>query len=224
MEGISSWHFDKPEELADLVEMLPVKPGNTTISFNFPEYLLYPDPFTRSEAEQMFLQLHGRGEGQMIVSKRGEGEGAVNILQRIPSRVYEYISGNFPGATTRSSLLCNFPEEINNSISIVFYEKNFHVQVCGSELKLLSRNGYSSPGEVVYLLLHACNVYGLDPSGCNLYLSGLIDENSKLYNELYRFFLNISFAGQGRGRAVPGFDAHPVHYFDHYHSLYACGS
>jgi hypothetical protein len=81
---------------------------------------------------------------------------------------------------------------------------------------------YKTPLDVVYFLLKICYEFALDQSEVFLILSGLIDQDSAMYAELYNYFLNLHFA-QAPLFSLPEND-YPHHYFTSLYNLAACVS
>jgi hypothetical protein len=86
-------------------------------------------------------------------------------------------------------------------------------------LLLLQAYQYATPGDVLYYLLKACHHFLLDQNEVTVRLSGLIDINSSLYNELYQYFINIGFR-EATWQAPPA-DL-PAHFFTSLNDLARC--
>jgi hypothetical protein len=76
--------------------------------------------------------------------------------------------------------------------------------------------------DVVYYLLKICYELNLDQSETYVVVSGLIDKDSALYNELHNYFLNLHFA-QAPSYSLPQ-NEHPHYYFTSLYNLAACVS
>jgi hypothetical protein len=79
---------------------------------------------------------------------------------------------------------------------------------------LLQTYGYDTPDDVSWHLLDLCSRFNLDNQQVLLRISGLLDEQSVLYQELLKYFLKTEW------EALPGnkslhkvFEAYPSHYF-----------
>jgi len=81
---------------------------------------------------------------------------------------------------------------------------------------------YKTPLDVVYYLLKLFSAFSLDQKETIIVLSGLIEEDSAMYRELYSYFENLDFA---RPPALPlPHNDYPVHYFASLYNLVACVS
>ncbi|WP_165917316.1 DUF3822 family protein [Flaviaesturariibacter aridisoli] len=88
-------------------------------------------------------------------------------------------------------------------------------------LQLAQVYRYDSPLDVVYYLLRIAAETGLPGADTPLVLTGLIDEESALYRELYQYFTTLHF---GSAPGAPAEDGRPAHFFTSLHNLAQCVS
>ena len=83
---------------------------------------------------------------------------------------------------------------------------------------------YETPEDLSYQLLNLAEQFGLDIAELQIYVSGLIDTESIIHNELLKYFLNVD-PDPGRADLSKGavFDNYPAHYFTAASSLCPCG-
>ena len=99
-------------------------------------------------------------------------------------------------------------------------EKKFTVQAFRQEELLLSKTyPYHATADMVFYLLKICEVFGFSQELVALQLSGLIDAQSKLYRELYDYFLQISFKPANWTDTISDL---PAHYFTSLNELIQC--
>lgn len=99
-------------------------------------------------------------------------------------------------------------------------ERNFTVQAFRNEDLLLSKTyPYHATADMAFYLLKICEVFGFSQELVALQVSGLIDEQSKLYKELYDYFLHISFKPADWSDAISDL---PAHYFTSLNELIGC--
>lgn len=111
----------------------------------------------------------------------------------------------------------------DDQIDIHFTTQQFRVMVKKDKrVQLAQVYSYKTPLDVVYYLLKICYEFGLDQSGVSVILSGLIDQDSAMYNELHSYFLNLHFA-EGPSFTLPQSE-YPHHYFTSLYNLAACVS
>jgi hypothetical protein len=145
----------------------------------------------------------------------------------IPANLFELLTVTFPSAqfvhAYTPSIKNNngFSEE--DRISIHFTTQNFSVLVKKRSHVLLAQTyTYKTPLDVVYYLLKICSELQLSQSETRIILSGLIEENSALYKELYTYFLHIQFA-HGMEVLLPQ-NEYPQHFFTSFYNLATCVS
>jgi hypothetical protein len=110
-----------------------------------------------------------------------------------------------------------------NQVSIHFTTRFFRVIVKkDQQVQLAQTYSYKTPLDVAYYLLKICYEFQLQQSEVFLILSGLVEQDSALYNELHNYFLNIHFA-QAPSYTLPE-NQHPHYYFTSLYNLAACVS
>ena len=105
----------------------------------------------------------------------------------------------------------------HNSIKVFLFN--------GPALQLVQQFNYDTPVDAAYHLLNCCEQYNLAAAEITLMLSGMIDEQSKLYTELYRYFLSIEF--EQTDKEIELHDRikfYPSHFFSHLTGLASCVS
>lgn len=99
-------------------------------------------------------------------------------------------------------------------------EKFFTVQAFKNESLLVSKTyAYHATADVVFYLLKICEVFAFSQEQVVLQLSGLVDVESKLYRELYDYFLHISFQPANWHDTLSDL---PAHYFTALNELIRC--
>jgi hypothetical protein len=110
-----------------------------------------------------------------------------------------------------------------DQVDIHFSTQHFRVVVKrDKQVELLQTYPYKTPLDVTYYLLKICYEFHLKQSEIFLVVSGLIDKDSAMYNELHNYFLNLHFA-EAPSYSVPGNDF-PQHYLTSLYNLAACVS
>ena len=95
----------------------------------------------------------------------------------------------------------------------------------GGEVQMVQIFEYTTPTDAAYQLLNICNQYDLSPKEIPLTVSGFIDKKSNLFDELYRYFLNIDLDKPDNGVAIAThISQYPVHFFSHLILLVKCVS
>lgn len=152
-------------------------------------------------------------------------EWQVSNLYSMPASLYRLLLKKFPSAefchsyTPALKIYNGFvaPDQVD----INFTTTHFRVIVKkDGGLQLAQTYAYTTPLDVVYYLLKIFYEFGLDQSEAFLIVSGLVEHDSALFNELHHYFSNLHFA-QAPAFNIPG-DAHPQYYFTSLYNLAAC--
>lgn len=145
----------------------------------------------------------------------------------IPDDVYRQVIDRFPDAqffhVYTTSLKTHSGFDAPDQLSLQFTTTHFRVLVKkGGKVQLAQTYEYKVPLDVVYFLLKICYEFGLDQSGVFLIVSGLIDQNSPLYEELHQYFLNLHLAPRPAYQLPVS--EYPAYYFTSLYNLAACVS
>jgi hypothetical protein len=243
LEGILAYNFNEgitAYELGSHIESITNKESIFSSTFksvlffyNFKESLLIPGKyFDESHINHQLNIVYGTATNSIIrndlinqsISNSSDGE--IYNCYRIPEEVHDAISNKFPAAetfhSTSKQIVCKETFDIycivfHNTIK-VFIFKNKQVQ-------FVQQFQYKTPEDVVYHLLNSCDKYNVVINEAILIVSGMIDVQSNLYHELYKYFLNINF------RNIPDevlltkeMKDFPTHFFSHIIALAKCVS
>ena len=155
------------------------------------------------------------------------GEWQMVAAYALPQSVHSALSGRFPNAEFIHAYTP--PLKIYNGfvatdqIDLHFSTQRFRVLVKKDSAVMLAQTySYRTPLDVVYYLLKLCYEFGLDQKEVFLVISGLVEKESALYDELHNYFLNLHFA-QPHHYHLPE-EKHPHYYFASLYNLAACVS
>ena len=199
---------------------------SAVICYNFKETLLVPGKFYNNDNSADMLDcIYGDMPGNPLFSEKLKETDAYNIY-RVPGAIHEAFSNRFFAAGTfhSNSLLVPYlqQEELycivyNSCIKVLLFKEG--------KLQLAQLFDYNTPADVAYHLLNTCAQHHIDPAAITLTLSGFIDQQSNLYEELYRYFLNIQMEELPQDTAVAdGIKAYPEHFFSFLIALVTCVS
>jgi hypothetical protein len=92
-----------------------------------------------------------------------------------------------------------------------------------SKLLLAQTFSYTTPEDVLYYLLKCCQQLGLSQQQVKVYLSGLIEKDSAIYRELYKYFIDLEFETLRNDiKLAEELKVHPEHYFSSISKLASC--
>ena len=204
--------------------------ANVQVFYNFKESILIPAEFMhRDIIEAQLNLLHGvpttsvTGYDEMLLEAGIGKEEKMYCVYRIPAGIRELveeISSNKPRHSTSvqvkppgtNVMQCTI---FHNTVKMFLYNNN--------QLLIVQQCSYKTPADVAYHLLNTCDKYSVSPTEVNLYIDGLIDSESSLYQEIYKYFLNVHFSPVSDDIFLsPGIKEHPLHFISHLTELAKC--
>lgn len=140
--------------------------------------------------------MHGDVYGSHIISEAIPVWQLYNIYC-MPLDVQDWINQQYPVSSFRhqySLTLKNIPATVGGCIFVDFRPEEFTVMVAqGSRLLVGQTYDYSAPEDVIYRLLKICRTFSLIQEEVLLRVSGLVEQQSALYRDLYQYFIHIQF-------------------------------
>ncbi len=175
--------------------------------------------------EDIIKNTIGVNENTIVITER-VSEWQLTNLYLVNKDLWNWIQENYPTAKFRHRYTLDLKNAISNSIGGVvqvdFYNSGFTTIVSVNNKLLFAGNfEYANTDDVLYILLKLCHHFSLSQNELILQLSGLIEQNSALYKELYLYFSNINFRNvtwQSKNTDYPS------HYFTSLNDLAACVS
>lgn len=186
------------------------------VNYDYEHNVLIPEQnFKKEEGPVLINVLHGIGKGFTTISD-SIPENGFYLIYTVPTVVHEWVIRKFPFSTFNHTCRFRIKEILNNSnaeyLMSDFNTDTFSVSVCKEKQLLLSQSfPYTTPDDVIYYLLKICNQFSIAPAGVKLILSGLIEQQSTLFHELYQYFLNIDF--KNADWIVKADNEYPLHFF-----------
>ena len=195
------------------------------IFYNSDESTLVPAAyFSPADKENIAALMFGEDRRSVCFYEAVKGTDIQNIY-RIPEKIHTAMKTAFPQHYFSHSVSCGLEKQREGDVlECTVYHNNIRIILFkAGALQAVQYKEYSSPNDVCYYLLNACERFSLDPSAVKLLLSGMIDVHSNLYKEVYRYFLNISFLQLPDDAIITDkLDEHPHHFFSHLSALAQC--
>lgn len=196
------------------------------ICYNTREALMVPAKFYSSASnEEMLNCMYGEMPGSQLFAEPVKDMDAFNIY-RVPGNIHEALTNRFFAANVVHSNSLLVPYHREKSLYCIIY--NSYIKVIlfkDGKMQLVQLYDYNTPSDVAYHLLNTCTQHQLSPSEITLTLSGFIDQQSNLYEELYRYFLNIEMEGIPQDTEVSDeIKSQPEHFFSFLTALVTCAS
>jgi hypothetical protein len=168
----------------------------------------------------------GKSVYTTVVSENVPGWNLYNVY-RLPSNLHSAISWKFLSAKSWSiySVVLKSHSSENDEVMIIdFKTDEFSLVILKNNKLLLAKTfSYTSPQDVLYYLLKCCQQLNLSQQTVRVSLAGLIEKDSAVYRELYKYFINLEFESLSAGvKLAESLSVHPEHYFSSISKLAAC--
>lgn len=199
------------------------------IAYDAHEAVLIPSVVYKYEEGQLHLDaICGKTIRTTVMSESIPERNIYNVY-RLPTVLHsasswKYLSGKFWNIYT--VLLKTGSPKDGDAMLVDFKPDEFSL-VTFRDNKLLLANTfyYRSPADVLYHLLKACQQLGFLQQTVKLSLSGLIERDSAIYRELYKYFIHTEFETLNGGvKLADELQVHPEHYYASISKLASCVS
>lgn len=234
-EVLCVYHYsnstDNTERLSMLQQILEHEElqkfySKTDIIWCTPQSIITPQLFfNRDDCGEMLNLVYGDSGAYEVKYELVLKQQAYNVYREDAVTVQQVIK-KFPGAVQwhqstpllnllpakRDLLYCNFSPA---SVTIMLRRQN--------QLQVIQTFEYSTSEDAAYHLLNTCQNFGVTASEIAVTASGMIDESSGLYKELYKYFSTIEFMELPDVFTYSDeIKTYPSHYFSHYFATAAC--
>lgn len=192
----------------------------------FAEALLVPDRFMRGTDTNEMLDLVYGENGESTTRKDFVHQQNLHNIYRVPKQVDDVVSQLFPSALnwhSYSLLSATIPDNANQLYCI--FGPNYLVAqlVKNGKLQIAQQFDYKKPEDAAYYLLSICEQFDATLTETDVLLHGMIDEQSNLYQEVYKYMPKVKFADLPATFVYEeGIKAYPSHYFSHLFEIASC--
>ncbi len=207
----------------------PVK--ETLLVYNFPESSLIPESvFTMDTNREIIDTLHGDLDKGLILTEKIPWWELFNVY-RIRPDLHQLLQQTFSAGKYwhyYSLMLKSYKMFDSNDketcIKVIFYaDKMVMLVIRDGKPVLVQTFPYHDTKDVAYHLLNCCRQLGLDQEGVKLLVGGLIDRQSALSTELYKYFLKIHFEEIDESiKVTDELKELPLHYFSSILKMAVC--
>ena len=237
--GYESYVLNTHSRRDDVEEILVESPflklpfESVCLTYNTPESVLVPgllhDPASANDVVNL---IHGDMPSGIVLQEQVAGTDMYNVY-RVPGWLHNAVSARFSNGEywhAYSALLKTMASRKQEWQRTFLYVWFFpaHVIVTlqkDDRLMLMQSLPYETPEDLSYQMLNMAEQFDLDVAELQIYLSGLIDRESIIHDEILKYFLNVDMdAGLPGIEQVEAFSNHPAHYFTSSLSLCQCGS
>lgn len=213
------------ENLLEIItndDLLQVPFKDAFVIYNYTDSSFLPEKAFHIELNQPVTEvIYGNARKGLMLSEKVIGWRMYNIY-RVPREIHallqrKFTTGNYWHYYT---LLLNEGQATQSSndeqiIKMVMRADQFLVAVFkGPSIQLMQSYSYQTPDDVSYYLLAICNRFNISQEKVTLIVAGLLDEQSRLYQELLKYFLQVQWDRLPDSVKLESvFSTYPNHYF-----------
>lgn len=150
----------------------------------------------------------------------------VHNVYSVSVAITQQVATKFPYSNQSHlySLLPDMLEKKGKQLLAIFYPKHLiAVLVIEGNIQVVQSFGYDNGKDAAYYLLNICQQFNSAPGETMVRLSGMIDERSNLYSELYKYFLHMEFEGLPENFTYADeIKEQPHQFFSHLFATAAC--
>lgn len=203
--------------------------SKTVIGFDNPLAIIVPDKLYKSEYSSALLNtMYNEQSGHPVVAEPVV-KWQVHTIYTVPELLQQRIKQYFPEAIFHHGYAVGINQlkdlAIEGNLFVDFRSEDFTVLATkGSAVLLFQTFTYSNPADVIYYLLKICQEFIMDPQAVHVDISGLIEQKSALYKELYQYFMNVHFRNANWQLPANAEQEYPSHFFTFFNDLSLCES
>ncbi len=140
---------------------------------------------------------------------------SIENIYAVPLEIKTLMDNIFPNAISMHSISMALQSTNGTKLFATVYEKEIKLVLYKeNEFTLAAYFDYATPEDVCYHMLNACERFAVSPSEIELIINGMIDTNSNLYKEMYKFFVLIQIENlPDKVQLANGFEDIASHYY-----------
>jgi hypothetical protein len=203
----------------------------TLLVYNFPESSLVPEAlFSMDTNKDMVDIVHGNLQKGLVLSEKIPWWELFNVY-RISPDLHHLLQQQFSAGKYwhfYSLLLKSYKmfdsADGQDCLKVIFYpDKMVTLVIRGGKVHLMQTFHYQDARDVAYHLLNTCRQLGINPEEIKVLVGGLIDRQSALSEELYKYFLQIDFERIDESiKITDELKELPLHYFSSILKMAVC--
>lgn len=223
---------DPIAHLNDIFESEPIhdwQPIDVQLMYQTMEFSLLPASVYQIDMAQSLMQLvAGDAEKGLVFSEKIPGFDIYGVY-RIPTETHKFFQHKI-----RNGIYWHFNSKWLQTLKtygatatmmyVVIHADHISVAVLNNGEPLLVQSySYQTPEDVSWQLLSLLRELALKPHLVKVYLTGMVEEDSSLYLELQKYFLQLSFVNyDGSTWKDEILKSTPGHYFTNYLDVALC--
>ncbi len=200
--------------------------SKVNLIWTFENHLLVPASLYESSASADMLELlygensEGNTQHEFVQSMQAY------LVYKVPATIKNIFFAQFPlcHPVHQASLMPNIYTTNTDLLYAHFAPGNFCMLLRQNGQLIFFRHfDYATPEDAAYHILSTCKAFQLDSAKTVLQVAGMINEDSALYLELYKYLQGISFIPLPAAWASHNaWQGNPPHYFSHLFAIAAC--
>jgi len=233
--AVAMFQFEKGVEsddhagnLHDVINAQPMLVGNfkkVCIMYSFAESVLIPFALYSSlENENVINLVHGDIQSDTSILTDLITERGVYNVYRVPTSIINVVKSHFPVTCDlhQYSVLLKQVVVKEDTLHIIFFPQRIVVKLdTKGRTELINSYRYNTAEDVSYILLNTCKQFDIE--NIPVEVTGLIEEDSALFKEIYKYFETINFASlPAECNYAERIIQQPSHYFNHIFAIDSC--
>jgi hypothetical protein len=222
-------NIDYAEDIKKIVSQetaLQEKFASVKIFYNFSRTTLVPTKyFVEAEKENMLTLMCGKDDACLTFQENVAGTD-MKIVYGVSANIYDTINTLFPknSFAHASSVQIKNEKYMYDVLECIVYTHCVKLLLFkAGVIQIVQSFNYETPTDVSYHLLNVCERFDVSPNDVKLILSGMIEEKSNLYDDLYKYFLHVSFANLPSDILLSAeMNALPNHFYTNLTALALC--
>lgn len=222
--SVKEWDDLAIQQLLDELPPLSVGIQGAELTFETGDFTLIPvADFQDDKLVMIHNSLHPFSKN-LIFKKDSLAEWQLYIGYTVPALLLNALQDRYPDLRVRHFLKLALQQAGQSGMQgklLVNFRPHyfFAVLVRNNLLQFVQEFQYDTPADVLYYLLKICEDQLISTSELNVELSGLIDQESSLYRELWQYFVHLQFRDASWETSGNAF---PAHYFTTLNDLAKC--
>lgn len=197
------------------------------ICYDYPASIFVPDRYyKRDDLRPLLETMYGKNGNDIIVAESLPDWQLKNVYA-VPQDVQNWMKGHFPVADYHHNYTVGVKQ-----VNPIDFEGSLIVDVSTDDFLLIASQAkkillvqtfpYTTAADVTYYLLKVCREFSFTQETVRLAVSGLIEKQSALYEELHQYFLSIRF--READWRIPHIEeqVYPAHFFTSFNDLALC--
>lgn len=201
--------------------------SQVAIAYYFDEAVMVPARVHHSDMDNLYLKMTIAPKTDAVVHSDFLADLGIYCLYYVPVSINNIVSRTFLTGKywhMGSLHLKNRETGYPFTMLVDFKANTFSVILLkDGQLQLCQLYHYSTPEDILYILLKICRQFTISQNDLKITLSGFLEKDSMLYREIFKYFRHIEFADTiAMLKCADDFSSLPGYYFDSMAKLAAC--